>query len=372
MFILIGLVGCVALLGAQTTRLGKPVRSAVLAEAPRLAFRGVDASFVPQLESAGVVFRDANGAPRDPLAVFAEAGVNLVRLRVWHSPANGWCGTQQTLAMARRANARGMQVMLCIHYSDTWADPGQQHVPAAWQGQTLLQLRQSVQAYTCELVAAMDAQGTPPALVQIGNETTDGMLWPLGRISTNGFNAFATLFTAGADGVRQAMPSPRTPIIMCHIDRGGDNAGTRWFFDQMQSRSVAYDAIGLSYYPWWHGSLATMQSNLHDVANRYAKRVMIVETAYPFTLGWNDNENNFVGLPSQLQPGFSATAGGQAAFVAAVNNAVAAVPGGRGLGTCYWAPEYVANPALGSPWENLTAFDFSGRALPVLHTLGDQ
>jgi arabinogalactan endo-1,4-beta-galactosidase len=99
---------------------------------------------------------------------------------------------------------------------------------------------------------------------------------------------------------------------------------------------------------------------------------MIVETAYPFTLGWNDNENNFVGLASQLQPGFTATPGGQAAFIAAINNAVAALPGGRGLGTCYWAPEYVANPALGSPWENLAAFDFSGRALPVLHTLGDQ
>jgi arabinogalactan endo-1,4-beta-galactosidase len=344
----------------------------VASEPARLPFRGVDASFIPQLEASGVVFRDESGTPRDPLTLFAARGINLIRLRVWHTPAGGWCGTPQTLAMARRAKAAGLSIMLCIHYSDSWADPGQQTIPAAWQGQNVLQLRTSVQSYTRSLVASLDAQGTPPAIVQIGNETTDGMLWPTGRISTAGFNAFATLFAAGADGVRLAMPTPRTPIIMAHIDRGGDNATTRWFFDEMRSRNMNYDAIGLSYYPWWHGSLASMQSNINDVATRYGKRVMIVETAYPFTLGWNDNENNFVGLSSQLQPGFTATPGGQAAFIAAINNAVAALPGGRGLGTCYWAPEYVANPALGSPWENLAAFDFSGRALPVLHTLGDQ
>lgn len=341
-------------------------------EPARLAFRGVDASFIPQLESAGVIFRDESGTPQDALAIFASRGINLIRLRVWHTPAGGWCDTPQTLAMARRAKAAGMHIMLCIHYSDSWADPGQQTTPAAWQGQSLLQLRASAQTYTRNLVSAFAAQGTPPAIVQIGNETTDGMLWPAGRISTAGFNAFATLFAACADGVRLAMPAPGTPLIMAHIDRGGDNAATRWFFDQMSSRNVAYDVIGLSYYPWWHGALAAMQTNINDVATRYGKRVMIVETAYPFTLGWNDNENNFVGLTSQLQPGFSASAGGQAAFIAAVNNAVAGVPGGRGLGACYWAPEFVANPSIGSPWENLAAFDFSGRALPVLHTLGDQ
>lgn len=356
-------------------QISKPrVRPAPLValEPARLPFRGVDASFIPQLEAAGVIVRDESGTPRDPLSIFAQRGINLIRLRVWHTPAGGWCGTPQTLAMAARAKSAGMSIMLCIHYSDSWADPGQQTTPAAWQGQNILQLRTSVQTYTRNLVAAMDAQGTPPAIVQIGNETTDGMLWPTGRISTSGFSAFATLFAAGADGVRLAMPAPRTPIIMAHIDRGGDNATTRWFFDEMRTRNVNYDAIGLSYYPWWHGSLASMQANINDVATRYGKRVMIVETAYPFTLGWNDNENNFVGLASQLQPGFSATPGGQAAFIAAINNAVAALPNARGLGTCYWAPEYVANPALGSPWENLAAFDFSGRALPVLHTLGDQ
>lgn len=366
------LLATAAGLGGQISHARFRKAPAVATEPARLAFRGVDASFIPQLEAAGVVFRDTTGVARDPFAIFASRGINLIRLRVWHTPAGGWCGTQQTLAMARRAKAAGMSIMLCIHYSDSWADPGQQTIPTMWQGQTLLQLRTSVQVYTRDLVASLDAQSTPPAVVQIGNETTDGMLWPTGRISTAGFNAFATLFAAGADGVRLAMPTPRTPIIMAHIDRGGDNGATRWFFDQMASRNVAYDAIGLSYYPWWHGSLAAMQTNINDVATRYGKRVMIVETAYPFTLGWNDNENNFVGLSSQLQPGFSATPGGQAAFIAAVNNAVAALPNGRGMGTCYWAPEYVANPALGSPWENLAAFDFTGRALPVLHTLGDQ
>ncbi|GDX99889.1 hypothetical protein LBMAG48_22930 [Phycisphaerae bacterium] len=369
---LVVLLCAVVVLSGQVMRTRLVAAPKVQVEASRIAFRGVDASFVPQLEAAGTVFRDGNGVARDVMGIFAESGINLVRLRVWHTPFGGWCGTEQTLAMARRAKAHGMQVMLCIHYSDSWADPGQQTTPAAWQGQNLLQLRASVQAYTRGLVQAMDAQGTPAAIVQIGNETTNGMLWPLGSISASGFNAFATLFAAGVQGVREAVPASRQPIVMCHIDRGGDNATSRWFFDQMQSRGVSYDAIGLSFYPWWHGNLGAMQSNINDMAARYGKRVMIVETAYPFTLGWNDNENNFVGLASQLQPGFSASAGGQAAFVAAVNNAVAAVPNGRGMGTCYWAPEYTANATLGSPWENLAGFDFSGRALPVLQVLGDQ
>jgi arabinogalactan endo-1,4-beta-galactosidase len=346
------------------------VESSRTDERAPLAFRGVDASFIPQLEAAGVIFRDAAGQPADPIRLFAAAGINLLRIRVWHTPPAGWCNTAQSLALARRAHAAGLRVMLCIHYSDTWADPGQQATPAAWQGQPLETLALSVRRYTRSLVAAFCAQGTPPAIVQIGNETTDGMLWPAGRISTAGFDAFATLFLAGATGVREATPPARRPIIMAHLDRGADNPTSRWFFDQLRARGIGFDAIGLSYYPWWHGPLAAVQHNLADLADRYRVPVMIVETAYPFTLGWNDLTGNFVGLPTQLVPGYPATPLGQAGFIAALNATLAQVPNGRGLGLCYWAPEFVANPALGSPWENLAGFDFARRELPVLRAIG--
>jgi arabinogalactan endo-1,4-beta-galactosidase len=333
-------------------------------------FRGVDASFIPQLEAAGVVFKDQAGQPTDPIRLFAAAGINLLRIRVWITPNEGWCGTQQSLALARRAHAAGLSVMLCLHYSPTWADPGQQGTPAPWQGQPLGTLALSVRRYTRALIAAFTAQGTPPSIVQIGNETTDGMLWPVGRISTAGFDAFATLFDAGAQGVRDATPPSRRPIIMAHIDRGADNATSRWFFDQLRARGVRFDAIGLSYYPWWHGPLEAVQQNLSDLAGRYQVPVMIVETAYPFTLGWNDQTGNFVGLPGQLLPGYAATPLGQSGFIAALKTTLAEVPKGRGLGLCYWAPEFIANPVLGSPWENLAGFDFTARELPVLRTIG--
>jgi arabinogalactan endo-1,4-beta-galactosidase len=351
---------------------GADIGTSLVSEPAPLPYRGVDASFVPQLEWAGVAFRDEAGVVRDPIALFAARGINLLRLRVWHTPLGGWCGTPATLAMARRARDNGLAVMLCIHYSDSWADPGQQTTPAAWQGQSPAALVQSVESYTRSLVAALDAQGTPPAMVQIGNETTDGMLWPTGRISTSGFDAFAALFSAGARGAVSAVPASRRPLIVCHIDRGGDNAASRWFFDQMRSRGVEYDVIGLSYYPWWHGTLSALSQNVRDLAARYGKPVMLVETAYPFTLGWNDSTWNFVGLPSQLIPGLDASPTGQSLFANAVGGVMRGIPAGRGLGVCWWGPDYVANPAFGSPWENLAGFDFGNRALPVLRAVGGQ
>ncbi|MBS0187998.1 MAG: glycosyl hydrolase 53 family protein [Planctomycetes bacterium] len=326
--------------------------------------RAVDCSFIPQIESLGGTFF-VNGAPVDPIPFFAATGVNAVRLRVWHSPADGFCGTARTLAFAQRVRTAGLKLIIDFHYSDSWADPGQQTKPAAWASLTFPQLTLAVQSYSQSLVQALVVQGTPPDIVQIGNEITSGMLWNEGRISYWGdpnWQNLATLLRAGVNGVRAACPSAR---IMLHIDRGGDNAGTRAFFDRAVQYNVPFDIVGLSYYPWWHGPLEALAANLTDTAARYGKPVLIAETAYPWTLGWSDAQPNFVWQNSQLLSSFPADPSGQRAFLHSLFEIQRHLPEGRGAGVCYWAPEFSAFPGLQSPWENLALFDFSGERLPA-------
>ena len=130
------------------------------------------------------------------------------------------------------------------------------------------------------------------------------------------------------------------------------------------ARGVAFDVIGLSYYPWWHGTLEEVETNLDSLARRYGKNIIIAETAYPWTLGWHDGTHNIVGLAEQTLPGYPATVAGQEAFLADLADIVYRVPGSRGRGIFYWAPDYIAVPGMGSPWENLTLFDFEGGVLP--------
>lgn len=344
------------MLGADSAAVAAPDQPEVI--------RAVDCSFIPQIESLGGVFR-SQGQPVDPIAFFATQGVNTVRLRVWHSPADGFCGTARTLVLAQRVHASGMRLLIDFHYSDSWADPGQQNKPASWSALSFPQLKTAVRLYTLQTLAALAAQGTPADIVQIGNEITSGMLWNDGKISFWGdpnWQNLAELLNAGAEGVRLS-PGGSNIRIMLHIDRGGDNAGTRAFFDRAQQYSVDYDMIGLSYYPWWHGSLEGLRANLADAAARYNKPVLIAETAYPWSLGWADAQNNFVWQSSQLLTAYGASVSGQRDFLLKLFDAQRRVPSNLGAGVCYWAPEFAAFPGLPSPWENLALFDFTGDAL---------
>jgi arabinogalactan endo-1,4-beta-galactosidase len=302
------------------------------------------------------------------MLIFRDAGINMVRLRVWVDPPAGFCDTAQTLAMARRAHEAGLAILIDFHYSDTWADPGQQTKPAAWASLEFGALVNQVGLYTAAVLDQLVAQGTPPAIVQIGNEITAGMLWNEGRIDgENNWPRFGRLLSAGVLAVRQHTPTAK---VMLHIDRGGDLEGARWWFDRVVAEEVSFDIVGLSYYPWWHGSFAAMEATVTDMAARYGKPVFIVETAYPFTLGWSDQTFNLVGDASQLLDGYAATPAGQAAYLRDVSALVANVPGGLGMGVCYWAPEWSAFAGLGSPWENLALFDFDHVATPGLNALG--
>ena len=323
--------------------------------------RCADLSSLDELESGRAVFRD-QGTQGDALEILKSHGLDTVRLRLFHSPDQLRDSLEDVLKLAKRAHDYGYKIVLNLHYSDTWADPGRQTKPAAWSDLPIAALVDSVYAHTARALAALAEQGTPPVLVQVGNEITTGMLWDTGRVggpfdTPDQWRIFGMLLKSGILAVREHSSAQ----IMIHIDRGGDPAGARWFFDRLGP--MDFDLIGLSYYPWWHGPLDGLRQTAQMAMERYQKRVILIETAYPWTLLWNDNQHNQVGLPSHTLPGYPATPKGQADFLATMWDVVPD-------GVCYWAAEWIAAPGFGSSFENVALFDFEGDVLPAARVLG--
>ncbi len=317
--------------------------------------------------------------------------MNWIRVRVWVDPADGYHDTAELLSMARRAKRLGLKLLVNLHYSDFWADPGKQWTPDAWQGQTFAELKTTFTDYTRGVVQALVDQGTPPAMIQLGNEINPGMLWdyaatwtgdstaddgtgvPLTVHHTENWPNLAELLTAGHDAVKAVSPGTK---VMLHLAEGGSNGTFRWWFDNVTSRGVPFDVIGASYYGYWHGTLSALQFNLDDVTAHYQKDIIVVETAYAFILGDDDDWGNIIGDPSQLVAGYPATPAGQAANFRDVMSVVRAVPNGRGLGVFYWDPTWTGvvgngwsprDPNSGNAWENQALFDFDDRPLPAMN-----
>jgi len=318
--------------------------------------RGADLSKLPELEEDGVVYYNSKGLAEDALEIFKANGLNTVRLRLWVHPDGTNSSLKEVSAFSKRIHTAGLKVWLDLHYSDTWADPGHQTKPAAWKDLNLQQLEDSVYAYTLHVVKVIQ-----PEYIQIGNEINQGFLWDDGRISHPA--QFTSLLKDGIAAVREAGPSTR---IILHY---AGYKGADWFFGLMAQHHVDYDMIGLSYYPWWHGkSLNTLKLTINQLETKYHKKVIIAETAYPFTLSWNDRTNNFIGNISQLIPGYPATESGQEAFLWELRTFLKSSPDGGGF--CYWEPEWVSIKGpqfnVGSPWENLALFDFQNKVLPAM------
>lgn len=328
--------------------------------------KGVDVSFIPQIEDLGGAYF-TKGLQTDPVEIFNQNGVAYIRLRLWHTPANGYCGLASTIQMASRVKQSGLKFLLDIHYSDTWADPAHQTKPLAWQSLSYTQLMDSVYSYTNYVVQTLNAANVLPDMIQIGNEITGGFLWPEGKVggtynTTTQWEQFTTLLKTAHNAVVAALPEVKIPI-MIHIDRGGDNSGSKWFYDKMISYQVPFDYIGLSFYPWWHGTLTNLSQNLNDLAVRYGKDIIVVETAYPWTLQAYDNNTNIVGNTSQLHSGYPATVEGQFNYLFDLIQIIKNVPNSKGKGLFYWAPEYISVQPIGSSWENLALFNFQGKVL---------
>lgn len=317
-----------------------------------------------------------NGVAEPVERIIARYGANYVRLRVWVDPMPGWSDLASALVMARRAHGVGMRLLVNLHYSDTWADAANQSIPAAWRGQPLVTLAESLRNYTRHIVAAFAEQGTPVSMLQVGNEITDGFLWPLARISRadgESWSEFTTLLRAGITGARAGTPDGQELTIVIHADRGGDNAGARHFYDRLLEEDVGFDVIGLSYYPFWHGPLADLRDNVSDLAARYDKDVVVVETAYPWTLeNPRAQPDRFCTRKEQLPDveTYPATPDGQAAYFEALRSSLQQVPGNHGLGFFVWELAWLDGvgwaPGSPNPYANLTLFDDHGRALPAL------
>ncbi|MBZ5578006.1 MAG: arabinogalactan endo-1,4-beta-galactosidase [Acidobacteriia bacterium] len=309
---------------------------------------GADLSFLKQAEDRGIVFKD-NNQPRPGLQIFKDHGYHWIRLRLFHTPTALPNNLEYTLSLAQAAKNLGFQFLLDFHYSDTWADPGKQVLPKAWEGLPHARLVEAVFNYTRDTIAAFRKDGVLPDMVQIGNEITNGMLWPDGKLPEN-WDHFAELLKAGIAGVEAGRGDQPRPRIMIHIDKGGDRYATKDFFDKINSYGIDFDVIGQSYYPWWHGSLNDLRENLIFMADQYRKDIIVVEAAY----NWKPAEYR-----DKLAP-FPETPEGQKEFLEELNRVVQAAPNGRGAGVFWWEPAVTGN--LGSRG----FFDENRNALPVI------
>jgi arabinogalactan endo-1,4-beta-galactosidase len=345
-------------------------------------YRGADISTADELEKKGVCYYD-NGQQDDLFCIMKRRGVNMIRLRIWNDPYNkdgdpyggGTNDYAVTERLSRRAKEHGMDVLLDFHYSDFWADPGKQFLPKAWQNLSIDKLEAEVYRYTNDVISRLKNEGLRPAMVQVGNEITNGLLWDMGKLPD--YKNMARLLHNGIKAVRDADKSIN---IMLHLDFGGDNKLYRNWFDQAIEHKLDFDTIGLSYYPYWHRKLDDLSHNMNDISARYNKDLIVVETAYGYTLETASGEKKVLEesifkdyCPYPISPE------GQRDFLLELAQRIRAVPNQRGRGFVYWEPAWLRSTWAtkagmkyighegdeGSFWGNQALFDFSGNALPA-------
>ena len=328
---------------------------------------GADLSYVNQLEDNGVSYRDS-GKVKDVFKLFKDHGGNTVRVRLWHTPTwqlpvtNGklYSDLYDVEKTIRRAKEAGMAVNLDFHFSDTWADPANQKIPAAWNGLPTATVKDSLYQYTLQVLNYLASKNLTPEMVQIGNETNPGIVFPHGKIENGNFKPFAELLKAGIKAVRDfSLTSSIKPKIILHVAQLQD-AGW-WTKGVIQQEGVTdFDIIGLSHYCKW-SQVNTMQAVtdvVRQLVNSYGKTVMVVEAAYPFTGTNFDTYNNlFSGTDSVA--GYPVREEGQYKYL---KDLVQAIKDGGGKGIMYWEPAWVSSPmrdlwGQGSSWENNALFD---------------
>lgn len=347
--------------------------------------KGADVSIMPELERNGTKFYD-NGIEQDGLTILKNHGVNWIRVRIWNNPyvvgpegvGGGNTDEAKAIEMAKRAKALGMKVLVDFHYSDFWVDPGQQKKPDAWKNDSGDKLVDDVYAYTAKVMQDFNVQGVTPDMVQVGNELNNGMLWPEAQLTEdnpNGYKFLAKLLNAGLQAVHDNDKDNKVKT-MIHL-AGVDVNLYHTFFDNLivKNKVNDFDIIGMSFYPFWHGTMDDLKNTMNDVSAKYNKDVIAVETAFGYTLEDADFEKNNFGTNEEKVGGYKATVQGQATGLRDVMATVASVNDNRGLGIFYWAPDWVINEKVGwksngggNGWDNLTLFDTKGNALESMDT----
>lgn len=372
-------------------------------------YKGMDISTLLEVERCGGKFYDGNGA-EDVLVILKRYDVNAVRIRLWNDPYSEdgkpyGAGTNDLASVAelsRRAKEKGFDILLDYHYSDFWADPGKQFIPKAWKGHSVEQLERDVYDYTKKTLSALKKKSLLPDMVQIGNELSNGLLWPYGR--TPDYDNIARFVNAGIRAVREISAeallegSIEEPVrIMIHLDNGGNNELYREWFDHFMEKGEDFDVIGLSYYPFWHGTFDMLQSNMTDIAGRYGKDLIIAEVSMGYTM---EDYASYEGLEPSQRKGMATrkelvekieypmTKDGQKDFMNELLKRLEAIPDKKARGFFYWEPAWIPvkgsgwatesslkyiedRGPCGNEWANQALFDYDGNALPALKAVRD-
>ena len=316
---------------------------------------GADISGTTELETRGVQLRNAKGEPRENTALMHELGLNAVRLRVWVNPKDGLCSKDDVVKMARRSKDWGMALMIDFHYSDWWADPGHQDIPAAWKEMNFEQMKQALADHTREVLQAIKQTGTDVRWVQVGNETTNGFLWPMGRAQDQ-MRQYAGLTDAGYVAVKQVFPKAD---VIIHLDGAFDPKRYDFIFDGLKKYSARYDMIGLSVYPYWdmkgnhtkswQETVEKATENINRLWTKYRKPLMVVETGVEAQKPVEGKE-----------------------ILSAIIDASMNKTNGHCLGVFYWAPEAERYYKLGAFQNNrptiiMDAFTEAARRMMNVH-----
>ncbi len=357
---------------------------------------GIDTStYLEELEKGAEYF---DGDKRiDPLDEFRKNGVDCMRIRVWNNPYDtdgrpylgGTSDIGNYIKLGKLAKSKGYRLMMDLHYSDFWADPGKQFIPKAWQGYDLDQMVKAVYAFTVECLNTAAKEGVSPEYIQVGNEITNGMLWPMGKLEDESgkrgnYENFCRLVDAGCRACREVLPSAK---IILHLERSNDKAVYQEFFTKMEEAKIDYDIIAASYYPYWHGTPEELFDNLND-CRRFGKDIMIAELGYGFTteaysLG-GESKRLVIDSERAYVPGFTEkyplTPEGQSRFIedflnkARENNID---------GIFYWEPIWLPGEGIcwaseegqkyigeegkstANEWANQCLFDYEGQKLPA-------
>ena len=267
----------------------KPIEKPVEKPTETTFAKGADIGWYTEMEKAGQKFYTASGEEMDCPSLMKSLGFNSLRFRVWVNPKDGWNNKADVLKKCLRAKELGMNIMIDFHYSDDWADPGKQYVPAAWESYDLTAMAKAVADHTSDVLNTLKENGIDITWVQVGNEVTNGMLWEKGRVQGTNAAGFAKLFKAGADQVRSIYPDAS---VILHIDNAWKMETLKWFYSLKANAGVKYDMIGLSLYPsyWndekkafepWEEKVNQAIANIPQLIKSYNKDVMLVEFGMP-------------------------------------------------------------------------------------------
>jgi arabinogalactan endo-1,4-beta-galactosidase len=337
---------------------------------------GSDLSYANVMEEYGAKYKDSNTV-KDVYEIFKDHGNNLVRIRLWHNPqwqiaVNGsikYSNLTDVEKSIKRAKENGMAVLLDFHYSDDWADPSRQDIPAAWIGLNINVMKDSLCSYTLNTLNYLSSKNLTPEYVQIGNENNEGMLWPTGKVINNNFNNFGGFLKSGINAVRKfSETSDIKPKIILHV---AQLQNAEWWADGVINKAgvIDFDMIGLSHYFKWSEvkTMTEIKSIIASLYSKYKKDIVIVETAFPWT---NQNADSYQNIFSGTESpqGYTVSKEEQLRYMKDLTQTV--IDGG-GKGIIYWEPSWISTTfkdrwGSGSSWENNAFFDFNGNVLPAI------